>query len=255
MSQTHQLITTLKRLLKARGVTYAQVATHLKLSEASVKRQFSQQSFSLHTLEAICDLIQLELSELVQAAEDAQAGVSQLSEAQEAELVGDPCRVLVAVCVLNHWTLAQIVETYRLSEAECIIHLLQLDQLGLIKLMPENRVKLRIARDFAWRPGGPIHQFFRERAQTDFLNADFNQPGEFLRFQHAMLSPTANIRFQQRLHRLLQEFAELHEDDVVCPANIRHGTSLLLALRPWEPAVFESLRRTPDTRVFGDSET
>jgi len=250
MSQTLQLITTLKRQLKARGVTYAQVAIHLKKSEASIKRQFSQQNFSLRTLESICDLIDLDVVELVQAAEDAQAGLRQLSEAQEADLVADPGRMLVAVCVLNHWTLAQMVTIYRIRETECIKHLLQLDQLGLIRLMPENRVKLRIARDFTWLPDGPIHRFFKSHAQTDFLNAHFNRPGEVFRFQQAMLTPSANVRFQQRLHRLLQEFSELHEDCLASPADARFGTGLLMAMRPWEPSEFESLRREPDSRVF-----
>ncbi len=250
MSQIHQLISALKAQLKARGLTYVQVAAHLNLSEASVKRQFSQQTLSLQTLEAICDLIGLELVELAQAAQQAQPRVSQLSDAQEANLVSDPRRVLVATCVLNHWTLEQIVATYELSKAECIGHLLHLDRLGMIRLLPENRVSLKIARDFAWLPGGPIHQFFRERAQTDFLLSHFQQPGEYLRFHHGMLSPSANLRFQKRLQRLLQEFTELHQDGLATPASSRHGTSLLIALRPWEPEVFQALRRKPDTRVF-----
>lgn len=252
MSQTHQLVSTLKRLLKTRGVTYAQVAVHLELSEASVKRQFSQESFSLHTLEAICELIHLELGELIQAADQAQARVSRLTEAQEAELVRDPRRVLVAICVLNHWTMAQIVATYQISEPECISYLLQLERLDMIRLMPENRVKLRIARDFSWCPAGPIQQFFRARAQADFLNTNFAQPGEIMRFQHGMLSPAANKRFQTRLQRLLQEFTELHEEGISADTNPRYGTSLLVAMRPWEPEVFAALRRVPDTRTYWD---
>jgi len=250
MSQTLQLITTLKRQLKARGVTYAQVATHLKKSEATIKRQFSQQSFSVRTLESISDLIEMNLAELVQAAEDAQSGLRQLSEAQEAELVNDPRRMLIAVCVLNHWTLAQIVAIYRIREAQCIKYLLQLDQMRLIRLLPENRVKLRISRDFTWLPDGPIQRFFQHHAQTDFLNANFNRAGELFRFQHAMLTPAANARFQQRIQRLLQEFSELHEDCFASPVEARYGTSLLLAMRPWEPTEFESLRQLPDSRIF-----
>jgi transcriptional regulator with XRE-family HTH domain len=248
MSQTNQLIATLKRLLRTSGVTYAQVAGHLGLSESSVKRQFSQQTFSLQTLESICSLLRLELYELVQAAEQAESDVHRLTEAQEVQLVADPVRVLTAVGVMNHWTLAQIVATYRITEAQCIGHLLQLDRLGLIRLMPGNRVKLRIARDFAWLPDGPIQRFFQDRIQTDFLNARFDQPSELLRFQHAMLTPEANRRFQQRLQRLLRDYTELHEECTDAPAEIRYGTSLLLAIRPWEPAAFEALRRSPDTR-------
>jgi predicted XRE-type DNA-binding protein len=55
MSQTQQLVETLKRILKTKAITYAQIAAHLGLSEASVKRQFSQLSFRLRTLEAICE--------------------------------------------------------------------------------------------------------------------------------------------------------------------------------------------------------
>ena len=32
--------------------------------------------------------------------------------------------------------------------------------------------------------------------------------------------------------------------------NSWYGTSLLLAMRPWELAAFETLRQSPDSRVF-----
>lgn len=249
MSQASQLILALKRLLKAHGVTYGQVAKHLHLSEASVKRQFSKHSFTIQTLEAICNLMQLEFSDLVKAAEEL-GSVSQLSEQQEMELVSDVKCVLIANCVLNHWTFQKIVATYKISDAECISQLLRLERIGMIQLLPVNRVKLKVSRAFSWLPGGPIHQFFRDKAQTDFLNTDFNLPGELLRFQHGMLSPPANLRFQQRLLKLLQEFTELHEDGLHTPEYTRFGTSLLIAMRPWEPTVFQALRRDPDKRSF-----
>jgi transcriptional regulator with XRE-family HTH domain len=250
MSQTQNLIATLKRLLKAEGITYARVATHLALSEATVKRQFSLQSFSLQTLEAICDLLHIELAELVQAAARNQPALHKLSTAQEKELVADPGRLLTAVCVLNHWSAARIVETYKISQAQCVAYLVQLDRLGLIHLMPENRVKLRIARDFAWLPDGPIQHFFQDRIQSDFLSGSFDRPGQQLRFHHAMLTAEASARLQQRMQRLLREFAELHEDSKNAPDAQRYGTSLLMAVKPWEPQVFETLRRHPDARPF-----
>jgi len=250
MSQTEQLVATLKRLLKARGVTYLQVARHLGLSEPSVKRQFSHLSFRLDTVEAICDLMKINLAELVHAAEDALPAVRQLRAEQEADLVADPRRLLVAVCVLNHITPAQISANYRLGKAEVLAQLLRLDRLQLISLLPENRVRIKVARDFSWLPDGPIQRYFRERVQTDFLDTNFQYAGEFLRFHYAMLTPAANLRFQQRLARLLQEFAELHKDCVGAPAEDRYGTSLLVAMRPWELAAFDALRRSPDTRAF-----
>jgi transcriptional regulator with XRE-family HTH domain len=250
MSQTLQLVEALKRLLKARGLTYAQLAEHLGLSEASVKRQFSQASLRLRTLEAICERAQIDFAELARNAEDAQAEVRQLDEAQEADLVADPRRLLVAVCVLNQMSFEQIVAQYRLTKAECVAQLLRLDRLGLIRVLPENRVKLRISRDFHWLPDGPIQRFFRSRAQTEFLDARFGHAGELYRFQHGMLTRAANLRIQQRLVRVQQEFAELHRDSTSAPMEERFGTSLLMAMRPWELPAFEDLRRLPDARAF-----
>jgi transcriptional regulator with XRE-family HTH domain len=250
MSQTNQVITTLKRLLKTHGLTYADVASHLKLSEVSVKRQFSRESFNLKTLESICDLLQMEIVEVVNLSEKIEEKISQLTEMQEAELVKSDQRILVTISVFNHWTLSQIINTYAITEAECISHLMVLDLMALIKLMPQNKIKLIMARNFTWLPDGPIQQYFKNRVQLDFLNTNFNQHGEILRFQHAMLSPKANIRFQQRLKRLVQEFTDMHEDELTSPANHRYGTSLLIALRPWEPDAFRILRREPDNRVF-----
>ncbi|CAM5199355.1 helix-turn-helix domain-containing protein [Alishewanella longhuensis] len=64
MDQTGQLITALKRCLKARGISYRQLAEQLQLSEASVKRIFAQQSFTLSRLEQICNVLDTNLYEL-----------------------------------------------------------------------------------------------------------------------------------------------------------------------------------------------
>jgi transcriptional regulator with XRE-family HTH domain len=250
MSQTQQLVDALKRVLKGQGITYAHVAAHLGLSEASVKRQFSKLSLNLRTLEAVCERAGVDVAELVQEAEREQAQITQLRPEQEADLVAEPKRLLVAVCVLNQMSIEQILERYKLTRAECIAHLLRLDRLQLIRLLPENRVKLRIARDFHWLADGPIQRFFRAQAQSDFLDARFDYSGEVFRFQHGMLTAGANLRFQQRLARLQQEFAELHEDSTTAPPQERYGTSLLVAMRPWELAAFEKLRRAPDDRPF-----
>ena len=67
MAETAALLEVLKRQLKARGVTYAQVARHLKLSEASVKRMFSQKEFTLSRIDAICEVAGIEFSDLARS--------------------------------------------------------------------------------------------------------------------------------------------------------------------------------------------
>lgn len=243
MSELDQLLSTLKRHLKARGMTYRDLAAALDLSEPSVKRLFASGKFTLERLLQISHLLGFTLAELTQEAALAESRLHTLSESQERDLVSDPRLLLVAVCVLNQWTLAEILGVYRLSEAECIQRLARLDRLRLIELLPGNRVRLNVARDFDWLPNGPIHRFFLRQGLGEFLASEFAGGDEVLGFAHGMLTETALAQLQAELRRLRQKFAELHEESLAAPLAKRRGCGLLLALREWELAAFTALRR------------
>ena len=119
MAQTAAIVSALKNALKEQGITYQQVAEALDLSGASVKRLFSERQFSLQRLDQICSLLGLEISDLVRRLDQAQR-IDALTTEQEQELVGDDRLLLVAICALNRWSLAQILETYQLSEVEAV---------------------------------------------------------------------------------------------------------------------------------------
>ena len=191
MSELDQLLSTLKRQLKARGMTYRDLAGELDLSEASVKRLFASGSFTLERLLQIANLLGFTLAELSQEAAASGQRLHTLSEAQERELVSDDRLLLVAVCVLNQWRLADILSVYRLSESEAIRCLARLDRLRLIELLPGNRVRLNVARDFDWRPDGPIQRFFLRQGLGEFLASDFAGADQALGFAHGMLTEAA----------------------------------------------------------------
>src|SRR3979490_2820929 len=67
MAHSGALVEVLKRELKARGVKYADLARHLRLSEASVKRMFSRHDFTLSRLDEICRCAKIDFSELARA--------------------------------------------------------------------------------------------------------------------------------------------------------------------------------------------
>ena len=243
MSEVTQLLTTIKRQLKVQGKTYRDVAGALGLSEASVKRLLTSDSFGVDRLVEISNLLGFTLAELAQEAALTGTRLHTLSEAQEKELVSDTKLLLVAVCALNHWTLADILAVFRLTEAECVQKLLHLDRLHLIALMPGNRIRLNVARDFDWLPDGPIRSYFRTQGLADFLDGTFDRPDETLAFTHGMLTESALAAMQLELRRLRARFAELHDESLASPLPKRRGSGLLLALREWEPAGFTSLRR------------
>lgn len=243
MNEIDQLVTTLKRRLKIQGMTYRDLAHALGISEPSVKRMLSTGRVSLERMVEISHLLGFTLAELAHEAVVSERLLHTLSETQEKDLVSDTRLLLVAVCVLNQWEVKDIVGTYALSEAECIQCLVKLDRLRLIQLLPGNRIRLNVARDFDWRSKGPIRSFFQSQGLNDFLRSDFSRDDEAMAFAHAMLTESAAAKMLGELRKLRQKLAELHEESLAAPLAKRRGTGLLLAMREWEIAAFTEIRR------------
>jgi DNA-binding Xre family transcriptional regulator len=248
VAQTAALVDALKNVLRARGVTYAKLAKAVGLSEASVKRIFAARSFTLERLDHVCAFLGIEISDLAKMVAQQGDSPERLSWDREKELVSDPKLLLVAVHALNHWSFDEIAATYTLPRLECIRLLARLDKLGIIDLLPNNKIRVRVARNFAWLPDGPIQQYFRQQVQSDFFRSRFDEAGELMVFASGMLSRTGNAAIQSRMKRLSAEFSEMHHQDLELPLSQRFGTSLLLALRPWAPESFKRFQRKPGSR-------
>ncbi|KPK35465.1 MAG: hypothetical protein AMJ66_01105 [Betaproteobacteria bacterium SG8_40] len=243
MSETAAMVSGLKRILKMRRINYVHVAQALDLSEATVKRMFSKNEFSLQRFEQVCRLADVTVAELAREVDNEKNYISQLTEEQERRVVGNTKLFIVAVCVLNHLTLEQIIAIYDLSEAECVQLLLELDRIHFLQLLPNNRIKLLVSRTFSWRPNGPILQYVKETGAEDYFRSRFDGPGEHVTLINALLSPASSTQIIGRLKRIGRDFAEMHDDDKHLPLGERRPASLLLAIRPWEPEAFKKLRR------------
>jgi len=237
------LVEALKRTLKAKGLTYADVAGGIGLSEASVKRMFARGDFTLQRLEEICRFARVDLRELAASAGEDARGVTELSEEQEQEIVSDPKLLLVAWYAVNNWTFEQIVGTYALTDAECIGCLAKLDRIRIVELLPGNRIRPLLSRTFSWRAGGPIERYFRSRVESEYLGSDFDREGELFLFLSGMLSDASIAELIGELRRVARDFAQRHRGDLGLPLPQRFGTSLLIALRPWELRAFTQMRR------------
>jgi DNA-binding Xre family transcriptional regulator len=239
MAQTALLINALKQALKAHGKTYADTAKHLQISEASVKRAFSQKNFTLQRLDEVCQMLDIEFTDLLQMVKDnATAQISGLTHEQEQEIVSDLELFLVSIYVLNRWTFEQIVAFSSMSDSQCIQHLAHLDRLKMIELLPKNRIKLLVAPNFQWIENGPIQQFFLKKLQSDFFDSRFNKKQENLIVINGMLAQSSMSVFHRKMEHLAKEFDELSSDDAGLPFDQRYGTTVVLAMRPWTSGLF-----------------
>lgn len=232
MAETPAIINTLKKTLRSRQITYADVAVGLSMSEANVKRMFAAERMTLDRIEAICRLMDMDLSDLFQLYDESRQRIQQLTEAQEQELVADTRLLLVAVCVRNELNFEEILKYHHIGESDLIQCLAKLDRLKVIDLLPNNKIKLRVDPNFNWLPQGPIQRFYDKAIQKEFLSGPFASNRRL--FQFGMLSKNSQAIIQNRLQALSHEFIQLNHRDRELPWHQRHSTGLLMAARRWE---------------------
>jgi DNA-binding Xre family transcriptional regulator len=243
MSTTADLVLALKKELKAAQMTYADLARGLDMAESSVKRMLAKGDMSLSRIDAICRTLKLDFGELARRVADAQPLLKELTQEQERAVVADKKLLLCAICVLSQWTLEQITGYYRLTEAEGIKYLAQLDRIGIIELRPGNRYRLKLAKTFRWRPHGPVMQYFREHVVLDYYSGGFDGAAEGLLLVHGSISRSIAPSFVDRMQRLAQDFAQQHQADQKLPDKEREGYTMVLSMRSWEFSAFTQLRR------------
>lgn len=243
MSDTALLIEVLKRELKAAGFTYAEVAERLEMSESSVKRMFSQGEMPLSRVDELCVILQTDFASLAQQVMELTPQLTELTYEQERAVVKDPLLLLVAICVLSLWRFEQIVETYRITEAECVGRLVALDKLGIIDLRPLNRYTLKVTKTFRWRSDGPIRQYFRDHVVPEYFGGRFDREGETLLMVHGNINRAAAPGFVERLTRLAGDFGQQHLADQKVDQDHREGFTMIVGFRRWEFSAFHALRR------------
>ncbi|MCD6042057.1 MAG: hypothetical protein K0R40_1660 [Burkholderiales bacterium] len=209
MAMRRRFVDALKRSLRARGLTYGALARELRLSEASVKRMFSRGTFTLSRIEQILAVLDLELDELARMSRSAEAQARELSLEQESALAKDERLLSVFWLLQNDWRFAEV----------------------------------KVAKDFAWRPGGPVKKVYGRRVMQEFLHGRFEAPLELLRFESRVLSPESAMVLKRRLERLARDFNEFAEADASAPSARKVSVALLAACRPWEFSVVNALKR------------
>lgn len=243
MSTTADLVTALKKELKAAQMTYADLAQAIGMAESSVKRMLAKGDMPLSRVDEICRALHLDFADLARSVADSRPLLQQMTREQEAAVVADRKLLLTAICVLSQWTLEQIVSTYRISETEGIGYLAQLDRIGIIELRPGNRYRLRLAKTFRWQARGPVMEYFRENAVLDYFGGSFDGDDETMLLVHGSIAPHLAPSFVERIQRVAHDFSQQHLQDQRLAAKKLEGYTLVLGMRKWEFSAFAALRR------------
>lgn len=238
MPQYLRILESLKRELRARGLTYRDVAVCLDLSEASIKRLFSDGNFTLERLEKVCEMVDLGITDLVEISQRDRRNLDSLTLDQEKELAADIALLMVAVSVINGFSFTDLLNHYTLTEYQCIQKLARLDKIKFLELLPGNRIKLLISPNFRWQKNGPIQKFFHDKVEQDFFSSRFEGERDKLLVLNGLFSEASNSVIQEKMENFLLEFNALIKKDAALPTKQKEGTTMVLALREWRYSLF-----------------
>lgn len=234
MNQTTALLETLKKYLKAQGITYQQLANEMELSEASVKRMFSKKVISLVRLEEICRILHIDFYDLaVMDRERHRKPDKMLTVEQEQVLVNDEKLFIFLYFLVNGWKVPLIIQDYDYSESDAIQMLGKLEKLGILEHHPNYRVRLLISKNVFWQPKGPVWHAYQKLVTEDFLASPFGSPNERYLFSPGQLSETSLRLICKKIDNLIKEFNQLAEMDAARPLKNRRSTAIFIGFRSW----------------------
>ncbi|MCE2909242.1 MAG: helix-turn-helix domain-containing protein [Betaproteobacteria bacterium] len=250
MSSAARLFEVLRADMKAKGLTYRELAQRIGMSESSVKRMFGEQDMPLSRLAQVSEAVGTPFEDLLARAARSAPELARLTLEQERALVADPRLLLVAICCLSQWSVEQMLATYALTPAEVVAALARLDRLGLVELRPGNRYRLAVGRSFHWRREGPVIAYLRRHVVDEFFDAGFDGRGEALVTVHGQLSVAGAADLAQRVGQLAGAFVQRQRDDQRDPAAACDGYTLIVGLRSFELSAFTAMRRRSAQRTM-----
>jgi len=243
---TREIVDTLKKILKVRGMTYADLARGLRVSTPTIKRTFSRRSFTLQRVEQILRLLEIDFQELARLSRGQRAGPEELSLEQETALAKDARLFTVFWLLCNDWRFDEIVGEFRQGAAQITTYFARLERLRLIDWRPGNRARLRVPKRYVWRAGGPLRKAYGLTVVSEFMRARFDGAHDAFHFEAQELSPESAIIVKRRLEKVASEIHELVEMDASAPGKKRLTLGVMLACRPWDISIVHALRGQPE---------
>ena len=211
----------LKRTLKARGVTYRDLAERMGVSEPTVKRIFHERNCKLDRLVEICAAAGVELENVLGSMSRGPGPVNRIAPEIERKLAGRPALLFIFVMLSEKFTPEGVMRSQGLSEASMFLYLRDLEALGLIALGSGLSARLLVDTPIQWNFEGPLRPLF-EMTNKNFIGwaiTHLEREATFVSFSRRMRPETAEM-----VKREAEELAErvkllAHHDQHTTPEH------------------------------------
>lgn len=228
------IVESLKSHLKARGLSYRNLANVWNISESSVKRIMSSDEVSLARIEQACRYMDLPIGDFFhQINFEKNSGIYNLSNEQELRLSKDPEALHYFLMLNEGRNPTEIVREFSIPAEKNIRILNLLEKWGLIELHPHNKVKRKFLGSLRFKKDGPIGKQLEKTVRTEFLNSNFQkEEEEYFTFIHLNFIQGDLAKLKIKFLEFVKELVAQSEENRKHPNAQSYG--LIMASRPWQ---------------------
>jgi AcrR family transcriptional regulator len=229
-----KLMLTLKQQFRASGLHYRDVASRLNVSEGTVKRYFSGKGLTLHVLEQLSEMVDLDLLSLAALTGQQDTTERGLTREQMAGLRASKITLAVFYQLAIGFTPAQLIQEFDLSrQMEQILDRLQ--SLGLIRRLSKNNVKLLrkpVLSGFSWVVDPEVRGRKVEYAREFLNDIELNDDRCDWMDLQARLSTQSKSHLREIMRRFASDVQDLTKADLAQPSEKTQWYRLFVGAAP-----------------------
>lgn len=214
LEDAQRLLKALKQALRQKSIRQSQIAEALGVSDATVRRYLSGQGLTLQILCRLCQIADMRIVDLAEMAHNDQNDlIHQLDIIQEHGLSSSVMCAFVFYLLRYGWSADEVQSECGLSDVQLVAHLTKLDRLGLIRLMPNNKVRVLTVKYPDWHQGGPVRRTFDRTARKIIQTMDYNGPEALWEMETLKLSPSSVVQLELLMRDFVGAARALAFDD------------------------------------------
>ena len=194
------MMAVLKDQYKALGWTQSKLAQKLGVSLPTIKRWFKGEGIGISEVNHLCELIGVQLSEVISQVEAPRQKFFKYTLEQEEYLARHPRCLAFFDCLLRGMSVSRLQKKYNLRRNNTEQMLSKLDDLGLIEWLPGNKYKLKVQGEPSWRPSGPLSKAYRAPILDSFID---EHPRKSTRFVKHEYLPEDMIHIESKIEEMM----------------------------------------------------
>lgn len=235
VEETQDLMAALKARCKAMGLTQGQLATKLGISLPTVKRWFSGHGVGLENLFQLLKILDISLDDIVSVLPQVKAKTFNYTLEQEDFFADQPEFLSYFDQLIQGKSPTQIERSFKISARATRKYLKQLEAIGLIEVHANDKVKLLVQGEPAWRQNGRLALVLRARAVTEFVQAAAVKSDELSLFLHGYTAADLS-ELRQEIGVLMQKAQSLHRRSTILDDQTK-PYGLMIGLAPFKWSV------------------